>query len=568
MRWKDCSDTSTIVAKSLLSQGWRRHPGKADRSTANRACLKQATRDCDHPKNGSWLALDLTRIVHCHGHDRTIFLIPPFTLRVNNRRLKTKAPQGVSLDSFAGPVRVEWDTEAALTPLGQLPFFIDFLKAAGLFDAFVADCPLHYTSPNAPKKRDVLGTAMLSMLSGHKRYAHIAALRGDGVLPELLGMNKIVSEDAVRRAFAAIDEEEGAAWLRRHLDYCMAPLLAEPWILDIDTTVKPLYGHQEGAVVGYNPKKPGRPSHCYHTYSMAGAAGPRCRCCRRQRAHVQTLRARPVGVARSDAARSVAGSVARRLRLRQRADHARSRAARLGLFVQAAADRQCQAHDRTSVRAKRMGERRSRLASQGERIAARGLEPAAPRDRVAAAREGRLGDVLKRDAGAATRSPSSRSARTPKSTNIRFSSLRSTRSSEFRPAVSRSRRQREYFRRVEEPMGLGRLRHAGPCSLPAGRAPRRAVLRLVEHLRSSGRAGPAYGGDHQPAIVFACHRHADAACEANDDHRDEFARQGDSRREGASRCRHFSTRTCKKCGAVDAPATLAANPLASLPSFP
>ena len=41
--------------------------------------------------------------------------------------------------------------------------------------ALVADCPLHYTSPNAPKKRDVLGTAMLSMLAGHKRYAHIAA---------------------------------------------------------------------------------------------------------------------------------------------------------------------------------------------------------------------------------------------------------------------------------------------------------------------------------------------------------------------------------------------------------
>jgi hypothetical protein len=33
-------------------------------------------------------------------------------------------------------------------------------------------------------------------------------------------MNKIVSEDAVRRAFAAVDEDEGAVWLRRHLDYC------------------------------------------------------------------------------------------------------------------------------------------------------------------------------------------------------------------------------------------------------------------------------------------------------------------------------------------------------------
>ncbi len=29
-----------------------------------------------------------------------------------------------------------------MTPLGQLPFFIHFLKATGLFDAFVVDCPL------------------------------------------------------------------------------------------------------------------------------------------------------------------------------------------------------------------------------------------------------------------------------------------------------------------------------------------------------------------------------------------------------------------------------------------
>ena len=82
-------------------------------------------------------------------------------------------------------------------------------------------------------------------------------MRGDAVLPELLGMTKVVSEDAIRRGFKAIDEEEGAAWLRGHLAFCVEPLLAEPWILDVDTTIKPLYGHQEGAVLGYNPKKPG-----------------------------------------------------------------------------------------------------------------------------------------------------------------------------------------------------------------------------------------------------------------------------------------------------------------------
>jgi hypothetical protein len=66
-----------------------------------------------------------------------------------------------------------------------------------------------------------------------------------------------------------MDETEGVAWPSDHLDYVSAPLLSEPWILDADVTVKPLYGHQEGAVVGYNPHKPGRPSHSYYTYFIA-----------------------------------------------------------------------------------------------------------------------------------------------------------------------------------------------------------------------------------------------------------------------------------------------------------
>jgi len=37
-------------------------------------------------------------------------------------------------------------------------------------------------------------------------------------------------------------------------------------VLDLDATIKPLYGRQEGAEVGYNPHKPGRPSHVLHTF--------------------------------------------------------------------------------------------------------------------------------------------------------------------------------------------------------------------------------------------------------------------------------------------------------------
>ncbi len=176
----------------------------------------------------------------------------------------------LTVDTFGGRVHVEWDPTAAVTPLGQLAFFVDFLKQGGLFDPLVNDCPLDLTSPNAPAKRDVVGTLVLSILAGHRRYAHITCLRSDGVSPDLLGMEKILSEDAVRRHLQKIDESQGIAWLQRHLDYVVRPLLREPWILDVDTTIKPLYGHQEGAVVSYNPKKPGRPSHAYHSYMMAG----------------------------------------------------------------------------------------------------------------------------------------------------------------------------------------------------------------------------------------------------------------------------------------------------------
>ena len=176
-----------------------------------------------------------------------------------------------SLDTFAGRIQIKWSPDASVSSLGLMPYFIEFLKTSGRFDKWVEDCPLHYRSSNAPDKRDVLGTLLLSVLSGHWRYAHINAIRGDGVNPGLLAMKKVASEDSIRRAIQAIEEEAGGSWMKQHLRASYEPLLKEPWVLDADTTVKPLYGHQQDAVVGYNPSKPGRPSHAYHSYFLGNA---------------------------------------------------------------------------------------------------------------------------------------------------------------------------------------------------------------------------------------------------------------------------------------------------------
>ena len=70
-----------------------------------------------------------------------------------------------ALDTFAGKVFIRWDPDANVTGFGPAAYFIEFLKTNGLWERWVEGCPLHYTSPNAPPKQDILGTVMLSVLA-------------------------------------------------------------------------------------------------------------------------------------------------------------------------------------------------------------------------------------------------------------------------------------------------------------------------------------------------------------------------------------------------------------------
>jgi hypothetical protein len=195
-----------------------------------------------------------------------------------------QSSEELRLSTPGGRFHVRWDENGSATAMGQLAFFSEFLEATGLFTRWVEGCPLTYTSPNAPEVADLLGTWLLSILDGQRRYSHIGGLRGDEVAPQILGMNKLVSDESLRRALSALapgvpkrcDEAQRAAcalqlsktiaWMDAALSESTREALGTAWILDIDTTVKLLYGHQAGAEIGYNPMKPGRPSHTLHTY--------------------------------------------------------------------------------------------------------------------------------------------------------------------------------------------------------------------------------------------------------------------------------------------------------------
>ncbi|MBF0219200.1 MAG: hypothetical protein HQL49_06700 [Gammaproteobacteria bacterium] len=58
---------------------------------------------------------------------------------------KTPLSKAIEVETFAGKVHVEWDPTAAVTPIEQLPFFIEFLKLGHRFKPWIDDCPLVYT---------------------------------------------------------------------------------------------------------------------------------------------------------------------------------------------------------------------------------------------------------------------------------------------------------------------------------------------------------------------------------------------------------------------------------------
>src|SRR5574338_32842 len=95
------------------------------------------------------------------------------------------AAEEMSLTTPGGRFHIRWDENGSATALGQLAFFAEFLEVSGIFGRWVEGCPLPYTSPNAPAVADLLGTWLLSILDGQRRYAHIAGLRGDEVAPEI-----------------------------------------------------------------------------------------------------------------------------------------------------------------------------------------------------------------------------------------------------------------------------------------------------------------------------------------------------------------------------------------------
>ncbi|MEO7852928.1 MAG: transposase [Rubrivivax sp.] len=474
------------------------------------------------------------------------------------------AREAMRVHTPGGVFAVRWDERGRATALGQLAFFAEYLETSGLFEAWLESCPLSYTSPNAPALVDVLGTWMLSILDGHCRYAHVGALRGDGVAPSILGMNKIIGDDSLRRALSAIapapddkhtDAQRAAQqiqlarstqWMQAQLKHSIAQATATPWILDCDTTIKVLYGRQDGAVVSYNPHKPGRPSHAIHTYWIGNLrlvldaqldSGNRHSPVHARPALLALLEDMPAAarpkLVRGDCAFGSEGEMSALevigqpylFKLRQSPG------------VKTLIKRQWTRRDWTSVgQGWEACEDVLRLTgwTQSRRVIV--MRRVRKLDLIVEVQ----GEVKGEVKVGVKRSGRGRGKDAAQAKLHFIDENEPVKSWEYavlvcnahyelqkhRAAVPRPRRLRERLRRDQEPMGLGWLQHARHRTLRAQRAGRGAGLQLVELVRAAGSSEDALGGHHEPAQAAQRGGQADQPWRAEEGLAQRHARSG------------------------------------------
>jgi hypothetical protein len=107
---------------------------------------------------------------------------------------------------------------------------------------------------------------MFAIVMGLRRINKTDILQYNGVFLEMLGLRRFPDQSTLRRFLKRLPPQAIRQLARLH-DSLRAYLFALPnkrttLVFDLDSTVIVIYGRQEGAKVGYNPKKPGRRS--YH----------------------------------------------------------------------------------------------------------------------------------------------------------------------------------------------------------------------------------------------------------------------------------------------------------------
>lgn len=156
-------------------------------------------------------------------------------------------------------------TSRHLTMYSGLAPLFKFFDKIRLYDEL--DNYFQTSMLNATKYKDsqLMLSVIAASLCGVSHLSTISVFTADILVKALLGLPNGINKDVISTRFKALGER-GARQLEdlngQRLHRQLKGLDLKRLVLDADSTVKTVYGHQGGAAVGYNPHKKGAKS--YH----------------------------------------------------------------------------------------------------------------------------------------------------------------------------------------------------------------------------------------------------------------------------------------------------------------
>jgi len=162
----------------------------------------------------------------------------------------------------ASQIEIEF-TDKPITPFGGMALIMRFFEKLKIKRVLQHGLPDQRTSPNATPVLDIAISFVAAVLCGATRFSHVERIRNDRALSEILGMDSVPCASTVTRYFNAFTHGQVELLSQRLWKWTLKrfPKTVNACTLDLDSSVFTRYGEQEGARKGYNPKKPGRPSH-------------------------------------------------------------------------------------------------------------------------------------------------------------------------------------------------------------------------------------------------------------------------------------------------------------------
>ena len=148
-----------------------------------------------------------------------------------------------------------------ITPFGGLSLFLKMLEKCR-FAEHLEMCGIPSQGSNRGYKPLQLILGMFAgVWCGASCFGHLDVVRYDSALCRLLGWKRGADHRAYQRYFNKFSQAVNERVFGELFRWFFSELMFDNYTLDFDSTVMVREGNQEGAVKGYNPKRPGRPSH-------------------------------------------------------------------------------------------------------------------------------------------------------------------------------------------------------------------------------------------------------------------------------------------------------------------